>query len=345
MVAWSGIGNSATWAPSIATQAGNLRLRDIPGRIMAMAPLGDAVAVYKRNGIWLLRYVGPPFMFAAELVERRGIAPNTNIVALEDGHIFIGNDDVYFFDGANTRSITTGRIGDHIRANYRSVVVGGAQWIHSEVMHNSRDTEIVFPGFNAVYNYQLDKWGTLPDAPLEIDQSWSAAYPVESQAPSITVSNGVGTPVAIDNVQTLFLSQSTSGSYRHKVYSIYKHPSDASTQTYEALNLTSWDIGNNGQASTIQRVVPKFRNVPTGTPTMTHRDRVVLGGAVQASTAGTWNATNYAFDIVKSAQWHRCEMTFPAVATNKVEVSGLEFSFASGGKRVESPLLPDTPFK
>lgn len=81
--------------------AGYVDVDDTDGRIMALKRIGDVLYVYKENSIIALTYTGDSdTVFSKEVVTTKAglIAPEA-IVELPHMNIFIGEDDIYVFDG------------------------------------------------------------------------------------------------------------------------------------------------------------------------------------------------------------------------------------------------------
>ena len=103
---WSALGNDASWTASAATQAGNLRLRDTPGRITALVNLRDAVAVYKEDSVYILDYQGSPLLWTARLVsDKVGCASQDGIAVVNGIHYFVHRTGLHRFDGASVKNI------------------------------------------------------------------------------------------------------------------------------------------------------------------------------------------------------------------------------------------------
>ena len=105
---WSGLGNPDTWAPSIGTQAGRYRLLEVPGPITALTAYKDTFVAFKRKGMFVGQYVGPPFLFSWRMVTSSiGAVNNKAVAEIDDRMYFVNDNGVYEFDGANFRCIST----------------------------------------------------------------------------------------------------------------------------------------------------------------------------------------------------------------------------------------------
>ncbi len=109
MVWWGGLQDPSTWTPSIATQAGNQRLLDVPGPIKGIIAFRDTFVVFKENAIFVGAYVGPPpygYIFQWRLVSARiGCIAPKSIVELDGKLYFMHSSGIYEFDGQALRNI------------------------------------------------------------------------------------------------------------------------------------------------------------------------------------------------------------------------------------------------
>lgn len=106
MVWWSGIRNPSTWTPSQATQAGRVRLLDVPGPIRALVAYREGFVAFKDNGIIVGQYIGPPYVFAWRVVSNRVGCVGQNAVVELDGKLyFLHSSGFWQFDGQSLTNI------------------------------------------------------------------------------------------------------------------------------------------------------------------------------------------------------------------------------------------------
>lgn len=100
MVWWCALRNPASWAPSPATQAGNIRRLEAPGPIRALVAYGKSFVVFKDNAIMVGTYIGPPYVFGWQMVSSRIGCVGQNAVCELDGKLyFLHTSGFYQFDG------------------------------------------------------------------------------------------------------------------------------------------------------------------------------------------------------------------------------------------------------
>jgi hypothetical protein len=105
----SALYNETDWTPSLSTQCTNGRLTDGSGGFTAAVRFGDQVVAYKNRSMHLGHYAGTPSVWDWAVVSfdvgciGPDAAADTSI-----GHIFVGSDNIYHFDGTRPVSIATG---------------------------------------------------------------------------------------------------------------------------------------------------------------------------------------------------------------------------------------------
>ena len=105
LVKWSTEASSgnppSTWAASDNTlDAGEFELADTSGDIIDGLPLGDSFLIYKEDAIYIMNYVGTPYIFSFKLLSPTvGALSKDAIAEYDGGHFFIGNSDCYVCNG------------------------------------------------------------------------------------------------------------------------------------------------------------------------------------------------------------------------------------------------------
>lgn len=103
---WSALQNPTEWTPSIATQAGKVRLLDAPGPIKQLVAFRDLFVAFKEDAIFVGEYIGPPFMFQWRVVSSRiGLSSPNAVCELDNRLYFAHMSGIYEFDGAELRNV------------------------------------------------------------------------------------------------------------------------------------------------------------------------------------------------------------------------------------------------
>lgn len=97
----SALGDPSDWTPSVTTQCATGTLKSETGMITAMKRLGDDIVIYKENAIFWGRYVGAQNNTWAftKIPENVGCLGQDALISLGYAHVFVGENDVYMFDG------------------------------------------------------------------------------------------------------------------------------------------------------------------------------------------------------------------------------------------------------
>jgi hypothetical protein len=105
LVKWSTEASSgdppSTWdAGDNTLDAGEFELADTAGDIVDGLPLGDSFLIYKEDAIYIMNYVGTPYIFSFKLLSPTvGALSKDAIAEYDGGHFFIGNSDCYVCNG------------------------------------------------------------------------------------------------------------------------------------------------------------------------------------------------------------------------------------------------------
>jgi len=115
-VGWSAFGDAENWT---SANSGQTELIDTPDFITRLLPIRGSLVIYKENSIFLGRETGNfivPIGFALHNRNVGAIAGFSVAAAGEGNHFFLGDDNVYAFDG-NTLT----PIGDAIKRDLRNI--------------------------------------------------------------------------------------------------------------------------------------------------------------------------------------------------------------------------------
>lgn len=121
--------------------SGYIDIDDTDGKIMALKRIGDVLYVYKENSIIALTYTGDPdSIFSKEVVTTKAglIAPEA-VVELPHMNIFMGEDDIYSFDGN-----TCNGIGENIKEWFFNVFLDKSSVERVFGYYDEKNQEVVF---------------------------------------------------------------------------------------------------------------------------------------------------------------------------------------------------------
>ena len=130
----------STWDETDATlDAGEYELSDTPGDIVDGLPLGDSFLIYKEDSIYIMNYVGTPYIFSFKLLSPTvGALSKESIKEFDGGHFFIGNSDCYICNGQTVTPLLPNKVRramfeDLSGDNYQKCFVA-ADYVRNEML-------------------------------------------------------------------------------------------------------------------------------------------------------------------------------------------------------------------
>lgn len=277
----SALQDHTDWTPSLATQSATNRFFDTPGPITGARELGESVVVFKERSMYWHRYVGVPVIWASECIDNEiGAICNEAIVDVGNALMFIGEHDIYIFDG--TRPVP---IGEGIREWFFSRLWWSQRWATRGAF--DRERMLVYwwyqragspsglPEDAIVYNLRTRKWGH------------TSGYPV-TDALSYAIDTGF---VGIANRESLYVVN------------------DSKLATFNPTGTTArirlgW-MGDDMISSTLTKLRPRFLKNPKEATV-----QFLRSDDMEAMTiAGSANLQEGAFGTKQNARWHSAELT------------------------------------
>ena len=325
--AWwcSALYDHTNWTPAIATQSARGRLLDAPGPITALAAFGnDLVVAFKRDAMYVGRYVGPDVIWAWErLPGSVGAFSAQGVVSDGAALYWWGGDDFYRYDGSRPQPIGAA-IREWFAARFSlanaSKMLGSfdsktslIRWYYCE----GSDTE---PASCVVLNTSTGRWGIADRAVEAVVEYVSAgvAYDTPGILAGVQYSTSAW-PQSFDSPFWVTAAESPS-------IIDTSHTLKTLTGISESSSLTTGDLGDDDTSSLLRRVRPRYSKAPT-TASMTNYSRDRSGDTL--TQRATIAAHDGKFDVLHSARWHRLRFDF----TGDVEVSGINADLQPDGTR------------
>lgn len=294
---------TGTWAPDPATQATSGLLVETAGSIKALKRLNSDCIAYKASSIYVGRYVGPPAVWQWQCASTDiGTPAPESICAVGARHYFVGDSDLYVFDGQQAAPI-----GEAVKSWFFGRL--NRTWISSIKSLHDKTAKIVYwfypsgnsttPNSVLAYHYDSRRWGAFDLSVTDVLETVTDAITYDAlgslfstyddlpnipyDSPFWSASSPVLAYLSSDNYLT-----SLSGS--------------ASSMSL----VTGW-FGDENAVSTCSRVRPRMRSAPTS-GTLTHQTLSALGSVVQV-VPGSSTLTNGRFDVLRAARYHRFSIT------------------------------------
>jgi hypothetical protein len=320
-VYWSGYLDYTAWTPSVATQAGNVRLLDTPGDVRAIKRLGQYAIAYKKNSLYLGVNNGPPLLWGFQLISGDiGTFSQESVVSIETAHYFISETDIFMFEGSRPVPI-----GDGIREWFFSDLNSTYAYKIRGVYDKSKALIYwYYPSVSStgdldsciVFNHKTSKWARA---------NRSIECCLEYLTGSLTYAGLASAYATYDLIPTVSYGSPfwTSASFNMAVFDT-SHILNTLTGTSSTSSLTTGAIGDDMQYTLIDRVQPRFLNDPA-TATMTNYYRDTDGSSY--TTDNTVSMVKNRFDLLRSARWHKFKFNF----TGDVELNGSTYTLQPEG--------------
>lgn len=298
----SAIGDYEDWTPDIDTQCVSGRLTSAPGRINALKRLGDGIVAYKDRAIYLGSYVGAPEAWTfQEIPGDVGCLAQGGIVDVGAAHVLIGYDNFYLFDGSRPTPIGN-PIKDWFFTNLYTDYAYRIRTVHDRAASNVYFFYPSRSGAGAldkcvVYNYRINKWGVNDITIEETVDYVSAGLTFDSTFATGTTFATVDSTLSFDSPLLV------AGQPAPAVINT-SHKTMLLTGAGNSWSITTNDFGDDNAVSLLRRVRPRFLTAPTSAQ-MTNYYRMVEGAALTQDVTTNYNSSNGAFDVLRSARWHR----------------------------------------
>jgi len=142
-----------TWDEADATlDAGEYELADTPGEIVDGLPLGDSFIIYKNDSIYIMNYVGTPYIFSFKLLNPNiGCLTKNAVAEFEGGHFFMGNSDFYLNDGQSVKPLLPDKLRRAVFDEINAGDVSNPSWMKCFVVADHLHTEMLacYPADNS----------------------------------------------------------------------------------------------------------------------------------------------------------------------------------------------------
>lgn len=302
-----------SWAPSASTQATSGLLVETEGSITGLRRLMADCVAYKAKSMYLGRYVGPPSVWDWSCVSKDiGCLSHEAIVNAGTAHYFVGDNDIYMFDGSRPAPIGQ-LIREWFFSRLNRTYAGSIQSLHDRA---ARLIYWFYPtGSDAtlnsvlVYHYDSARWGAFDLTVKEVVETTTAQityddlgtlFSTYADLPNIPYDSpfwAASTPVLAYLSSTSYLTSLSSAS--------------------ASMSLTTGYFGDENRVSVCTRLRPRFRIPPTAA---TLNGSTVMNLGDNNSTGTTGSALQSGrFDVLQAGRYHQFALTF----TGACEIEGL----------------------
>jgi hypothetical protein len=312
------------WTPALATQSARGRLVGGAGPITAARRFGDDVVAYKDRTVFVGRYAGPPSVWDWRQVSSDiGCVGAEAIVDTMIGHVFLGRDNIYVYDGTTPRPLEgTELIRDWLFSQIASA------YRYKAVMLYDRINFLVYLFYPSgsstvnnsalVYHLQRKQWGRA-DATIEAAVNYaSPAFTYASGSPLVTTFD-TGPSISFDSP---FWNASTM----LPAYFDSSHVLRTLSGITTASNFTTGDIGDEEGYSFCSGVKVRYTSNPT-TSTATGYYKDEEGNTL--TSGPSISKADGRHDLRQSGRFHR----FNIAQTGDWEATGIRPQLQPDGVR------------
>ena len=294
------------WAPSVSTQCTTGLIVDTQGPITALRAINNGLVLAKKNSLYRGDYVGPNVVFQWSLVSPQvGCLSQDAMVSVGFAAFFIGDEDIYSYDGTVPVSISGGirewffgRLSKGTSAppilGQHDVINGRALWFYPANESTTLNAVLV-------YDYKLRRWGAMDLA---------AEAVVEYATPGLTYDNLGGSYGTYHDLPSVpYNSPIWTGGNPVPAYFDGSHDIQLLTGASASSACISGYVGDPERWSMLRRVRPHYRtgSKPTAaTCTPGYVDS--RGDSVTLATVAADN--NDRFDVRQTGRWHRLTFAF-----------------------------------
>jgi hypothetical protein len=316
--------DDTSWTPSLATQATAGRLVATAGRLTAGMRLGEYAIAYKQRSIYLGQYVGAPTVWNWIQVPGgdAGCVGKEAICDIGGAHFFVGDDNLWIFDGTRPIPVADGNVRQFFYDNsnpsyrYKTICVFDRQknlvWVfYPSLGSTSPDSAIV-------YHVNAKKWGVA-------NRSIEAAL------------NYVSGGVTIDGLSTISPTIDGLAPYSFdsqfwlaggKSLSIFNtsHQLQAMTGASVASSMTSGEVGDDYTVTALNKIRLRYAVAPASASVQTF---IQQNSGTGFTAAATGSVVDGKFDLRQTARWHRATFTFGGA----VKVTHMDADLTAAGGR------------
>ncbi len=313
----------SSWTASVTTQATQGRLIGNGGPLTAGLRLGPYAVAYKATSLFLGSYVGSPIVWQWERIpgDVGCIGPEA-VCDIGGAHIFVGEDNIWMFDGTRPQPLATGQV---------------RQWFYDNSAASQRFRTIVKfdRQNNRVWIFYVSSSGSFLDSALVYHlttQKWGRAnHSIEAVVnfvtPGITWDTLSSLGATWDSLPDIpWDSQLWQAGGRALAVFNTSHELQILGGASTGGGITTGDFGDDTQVTMLRSSKLRFIQSPTSATSQASK-KMAEGDALVIS--GTSTLADGKFDHRQSGRFHRIAYTM----TGPFEVVGVQPDLVPQGQR------------
>ncbi|MCP1651696.1 phage head spike fiber domain-containing protein [Pseudomonas nitroreducens] len=316
--------DDTSWTPSLATQATAGRLVATAGRLTAGMRLGEYAVAYKQRSIYLGQYVGAPTVWNWLQVPggEAGCVGKEAICDIGGAHFFVGDDNMWIFDGTRPIPVADGTVRQWFYDNcnpqyrYRTICTFDRQknlvWVFFP--SNSSST----PDSAIVYHVVGKRWG-IANRAIEAALNYVQ--------PGVTIDGLPAFSSTIDGLSSYsFDSQFwLSGGKSLAVFDT-SHQLQSMTGVSTSSSMTTGEVGDDYAVSSLSQIRLRYALAPSAA---TAQVFIQQNSGVGFSAFASGTVLDGKFDVRTTARWHKAAFSF----TGPVKITHMDAELTKAGMR------------
>lgn len=297
--------DETTWTPSVATQCATGRLIEGSGPLTAGLRQGDTVVAYKERCIFVGQYVGGSVVW--QWSPPIGDVGCVGVEAVADtpiGHIFVGSDNFYLFDG--TRPVP---IGDDVKQWWLDNSSSQYRYRTKLLWDRENNSVMVFyPSASSagtcdqvlVFHVGRRRWGRMTMTVEAVVNYTSQGITYDGGSPLISTYDGSPADISYDSPFWL-TSKSSPGFYGtdHAIYTFTGIPG--------ASYCVTGDYGDEATYSFCRALRARFAALPASSSCV-GLTKATSGGALQVGSSASFDGSKY--PLRQQNRFHRFRLDF-----------------------------------
>jgi hypothetical protein len=311
------------WNLSLSTQCVSGRLVGGSGPITAARRFGEDLIAYKNGTLFVGRYVGAPSVWQwTQASNDVGCVGPDAVVDTAIGHVFVGRDNVYLWDGTTPRPLATGVIRNWLFRDmstlYRYKVIclwdrpNHLVWIYYPSVQSNGEVDSC-----VVYHILKQQWG-LAHTSIEAAVTYTSPSITYAGTPIVTTFDASPT-ISFDSPFWVSSTQNPSVFTESHVLSTLTGPCSSSS-------FTTGDMGDDEGYSTCTNFRVRYSVNPetsVATGYVKNEEGLVFDtGSTSASADGRHN-------MRQTARWHR----FKVETTGDFQLTAIRPELKPAGTR------------
>lgn len=312
----SALYDETSWTPSVTTLATTGQLVSSPGQITAGMKLGEYAVAYKNKAIHVGQFSGAPAVFDWVQVPGgdAGCVGQDALCDIGGSHFFIGQDNIWLFDGSRPVPLGVGQLRQWFFTNSNPSLLYKTQCLFD------RQNNVVWTFYPSttstvcdqaiVYHLQTKQWGCATITIEAVLNYISAGATIDGLSAISATIDGLSS-YSFDSAFWLSGARELSifdGSHQIKLMS------GISTSS----SFTTGDVGDDDSVTLLKKIRIRFApgyKPATGTASTFYK--MTEGDSLNLGATGTLNDGK--FDVLQSARFHRAQFSF----TGDVQVIGV----------------------